>query len=142
MTFALLFLIAFHLLVFVFEAFLWMQPLVYERALSKLSGASTLDLHQQALVLKPLFVNQGFYNLFLAGGAVLGLALLRRGDHAAGMALVRYASLSALGAGIVLACTTSAYGGAILQAVPGALVLLLAMRLGRTSRDFGARHDH
>jgi putative membrane protein len=128
MTFALLFLIVFHLLVFVLEAFLWMQPAVYELALSKLSESSALDLQQQALVLKPLFVNQGFYNLFLAGGAALGLVLLRRGNSAAGMALIRYASLSALGAGIVLACTTSAYGGAFLQAAPGALALLLARR--------------
>jgi len=55
-----------HLLAFVIEVFLWMNPAVHEFALNKFNASATTDLYEQALILKTLIVNQGFYNLLLA----------------------------------------------------------------------------
>src|SRR5689334_19503230 len=102
-----------------------MQPSVYELALSKLSTGCSLDAYEQARVLRPLFVNQGFYNSFIAAGAASGLVLWRRSRSEAGRALIQYACGSALAAGLVLARSTSAYLGALLQAAPAAVALIL-----------------
>jgi putative membrane protein len=123
-----LFVIAFHLAAFVLEACLWMQPSVYESVLGRLTAPNALSLRDQALVLRSLFVNQGFYNLFLAGAGISGLVLLKRGELAVGNTLIRYMCLFALGAGLVLAASTRAYVGAVLQAVPPAIVLLIVWR--------------
>lgn len=136
MTFALAFVALFHLLVFVAEVLLWMEPAVYGIAISKLSSETTLDAYQQALVLRPLFINQGFYNLFLAGAACAALALLRAQRREAGHALAVYALGSACAAGVVLALSTRAYVGAALQAGPAALGLLLSRR-SRTESKAG-----
>lgn len=82
-----IFVIAFHLVVFVVEAFLRMR--IYEVALPRFGNAVALGLQEQALTLKPAFVNQGFYNLFLAAAGILGFALLGRGDRQAGIPLMR-----------------------------------------------------
>lgn len=129
--------ILFHFAAFLMEAFLWMQPSVYEAVLPRLVGQSALASHEQASVLKPLFVNQGFYNLFLATAGVVGLGLRRRGDPAAGHALCCYMCLSAVGAGIVLALSTRAYVGAFLQAVPSAVAFVLVWR-SRSGRTTGS----
>jgi putative membrane protein len=127
-----LFVIVFHTMAFVGEAFLWMRPGVYEFALSRFQIAVPLALHEQALVLKPVFVNQGFYNLFLAVAGVVGLLLIRRGKAEAGRALVGYMCASAVGAGIVLAFTSIAYIGALLQALPAAIALAVLFRPSST----------
>lgn len=124
------FVIAFHLWAFVLEAFLWMRPAVHEPMLGRLTGTSSVALLDQALILKTLFVNQAFYNLFLAIAGIAGFAFLRRGDATVGRTLIAYLCLSAVGAGVVLALSTGAYVGALLQAGPPA-VALIAM--------FGAR---
>jgi putative membrane protein len=114
------FVVVFHLLVFVVEAFLWMQPGVHEFVLSRLGSTFAVDVHVQAAILKRFLVNQGFYNLFLALAGIAGFRLLRRGNARAGYTLIVYMCLSALGAGVVLALSTHAYVGAFLQAVPAA----------------------
>jgi putative membrane protein len=119
-----LFVVVFHLLVFVVEAFLWMRPGIHGIVLARLSDSLKVDPHEQALILKALFINQGFYNLFLAVAGIAGLALLKRGKAPAGYALIGYMCLSAAGAGLVLALSTTAYVGAFLQAAPAALALL------------------
>jgi putative membrane protein len=127
----LVFVIVFHLAAFALEAVFWMQPAVYGFALSRVTDANTLDPQQQALVLRALFVNQGFYNLFLACAGGYGLRLLARGNTAAGYALVTCMCAFALGAGIVLAATTRAYVGAVFQSLPAAIALsMLARRRG------------
>jgi putative membrane protein len=117
------FVVLFHGLVFVVEAFLWMRPAVHEFVLSRLATSTTLDVHVQALVLQSFFVNQGFYNLFLAIAGAAGLRLVGRGNVRVGFTLIVYMCLSAVGAGIVLALSTHAYVGALLQAVPAAAAL-------------------
>ncbi len=56
---------------------------------------------EQAEVLKPLFYNQGFYNLFLALGTGAGLALLGA-NRDAGVALILFGTGSMLAAALVL----------------------------------------
>ena len=123
------FVILFHAAAFALEALLWMQPGVYENALPRINAQTALALHDQAVVLRALFINQGAYNLMLAVAGCVGFYLLRSGETAAGKALLRYMCLTAVGAGLVLACTTRAYVGAALQAVPAALAI--ARELGR-----------
>jgi putative membrane protein len=127
-----LFVVAFHAAIFVVEAFLWMHPAVYEFALNRPAIKTTLDLPGQALVLQASFVNQGFYNLFLASAGIAGLVFLGRGNEPVGYTLIVYMCLSAVGAGLVLATSTPATIGAILQAVPA--VLALAAMLQRLLR--------
>jgi putative membrane protein len=71
-----------------------------------------------------VLLNQGFYNLLLAVAGIVGLRSIKRGADAAGYALVFYMCLSALGAGIVLALSTRAYLGAVLQSAPAAFALV------------------
>ena len=120
-----LFVIVFHCAAFFGEAFLWMRPSVHEPILPRLVGLPSPSLHEQATVLQALFVNQGFYNLFLASAGLVGLELRRRGNTAAGHALCCYMCLTAVGAGIVLALSTRAYVGAFMQAVPAAAAFVL-----------------
>ena len=127
-----LFVVAFHAAIFVVEAFLWMHPAVYEFALNRLAIKTTLDLPGQALVLQASFVNQVFYTLFLASAGIAGLVFLGRGNEPVGYTLIVYMCLSAVGAGLVLATSTPATIGAILQAVPA--VLALAAMLPRLLR--------
>ena len=123
-----LFVIVFHVLAFFIEAVLWMRPAIYEFSLSRFQTVVPLGLHEQALLLKPLFINQGFYNLFLATAGVAGLVLFAQGKKEAGRALVGYMCASAVGAGIVLAFTSIAYIGALLQALPAAIALAAIFR--------------
>ncbi len=122
------FVVVFHTAAFALEALLWMRPGVYEAILPRLSPLTAVDAHDQALILQVLFVNQGFYNLFLAGIGLVGLILMARGKIAAGRALIAALCLVAVGAGLVLLLTTQAYIGAALQAVPAAIALVLLRR--------------
>jgi putative membrane protein len=117
-----------HVAFFVVEALLWSNPSVSALALSKLNGDLSVSLPDQAASLKNLFINQGFYNLFLALAGVVGLLLIGRGRRSAGYALVGYMCLSALGAGLVLAASTTAYAGAFVQAVPACAALIVVAR--------------
>jgi putative membrane protein len=123
-----LFVILFHIIIFVAEAFLWMRPAFYEVALNRLNGASVLALDEQALALKAVFVNLGFYNLFLAIAGITGFYFLGRRNAPVGFVLMRFMCFFAIGAGIVLAVSTTAYVGAFLQAVPAAFALVLMSR--------------
>jgi putative membrane protein len=138
------FVVLFHLGAFVLEAVLWMEPVVYERVLGRLTDTTTIELREQALILRALFINQGFYNLFLASGGIAGFVGLARGHAAVGRALIQYMCLFALGAGLVLAASTRAYVGALLQATSAALALLTMYRSGARGsareQDSGTKH--
>jgi putative membrane protein len=127
----LVFVIIFHIVAFTGEVFLWMNPSVHEFILQKLDAPAGVGIHEQALILKTLFVNQGFYNLFVALGGIAGFWLRAKGFKAQGMALLAYMCVFAVGAGLVLFFTTSAYIGSVLQSVPAfiALILLYKSRL-------------
>lgn len=117
-----IFVIIDFLLFFILEAIFWMQPLVYDILLTMFNNPpSSLPYSMHALVLKKLFINQGFYNLFLAVGGMAGLYYLNT-NRAVGYALILLVSFSAVGAGLVLALTSNAYLLSFLQAVPAAVV--------------------
>jgi len=113
--------IAVHLMFFFIEAIFWMQPQVYNRLLYFVENPVALDFPVQALVLKKLFINQGFYNLFLAIAGIKGLQLLKKGKYPTGYALILFLCFSATVAGIVLAGSTKAYVLAFFQTVPAAI---------------------
>lgn len=81
--------------------------------------AENLGYQMHAIVLKKLFINQGFYNLFIAIGAIIGLNRLKKSLMAA-YALLLLVSFASFGAGVVLAITSNAYFLDLLQAAPAA----------------------
>ncbi len=113
-----------HIVVFVGESFLWMNPAVHERVLGRLDSQIDVSLFEQAQILQALFLNQGFYNLFVALGGIAGWILYRTGKTEAGIALITYMCFFALGAGVVLALSIGAYAGAVVQALPPCLALI------------------
>ena len=126
LTFSLVaFVILFHVGAFVLESLLWIQPFVHEPILEKLRLGVNVSQYDQALILKKLFLNQGFYNLFLAFGGVAGLVLMGHGHSMAGKALVLYMCLFAVGAGLVLLFSVQAFTGAFLQGGVAALAALM-----------------
>ena len=81
-----------HVYIWVLESFRWTHP-----ATRKTFGTSEAD----AEITKPLAYNQGFYNLFLAIIALVGLALYRT-EHWVGSALALAGTGSMLAAALVL----------------------------------------
>lgn len=123
-----LFVAIFHTSIAVVETAFWMHPAVHTLAVKRLTAGSDLSPLVQAQTLKTLFLNLGFYNLFLAIAGIAGLILLARGHLTAGRTLVAYMCVSAVGAGIVLLLSTGAAIGAGLQALPAAAALILMSR--------------
>ncbi len=103
-----------HIVFFLVESVMWSRPTVWRRF-----GVATQE-HADAI--RPMAYNQGFYNLFLAVGIVVGLIV--GGD--AGRAVVVFACLSIVGAGLVLAATGARYlRPALMQATPAFVALVL-----------------
>jgi putative membrane protein len=104
----------FHVVVFAMESVLFRRPSTYRRFLVK-------DTEVDAA--RPWAFNQGFYNLFLAIGALGGL--IWGGDK--GHAIALFACACMAGAGIVLvASDRRMVRAAATQAVPPILALVLA----------------
>lgn len=117
-----IFVIIDFLLFFILEAIFWMQPFVYGILLDMFNNPpASLAYSMHALVLKKLFINQGFYNLFFALGGMAGLYYIHK-NKAVGYALILLTCFAATGAGLVLALTSKAYILAFLQSVPAAIV--------------------
>jgi len=110
-----------HFMFFLLEAILWMQPEVHTILIGLLDNPVVSNNQLQALTLKNLFINQGFYNLFLVGAGLAGWRFVKAGNTTAGFTLLLFLCVAATGAGIVLACSTKAYLLATLQAVPAAI---------------------
>ncbi|MEU8225425.1 DUF1304 domain-containing protein [Kribbella sp. NPDC048915] len=107
----------FHVAVFVMESVLFRKPSTYRRFLVK-------DSEVEAA--RPWAFNQGFYNLFLAIGALGGLVW--GGDK--GHAIALFACACMAGAGLVLvASDRRMLRAAATQAVPPILALVLAALL-------------
>jgi putative membrane protein len=112
-----------HILIFIIESLLWDVPVVIGKVLSKVDAPAGVSPIDQAQILEVIFFNQGFYNLFVALGGIAGIVLYSYGRKQEGIALVCYICLFALGAGVVLASTTTAYPAAILQSLPPLIAL-------------------
>jgi putative membrane protein len=105
----------FHLAVFAMESVVFRKPSTWKRFLIK--------SQDEAEVARPWAFNQGFYNLFLALGALGGL--IAGGDK--GHAISLFACACMAGAGVVLVASDRRMArSAALQAVPPILALLLA----------------
>ena len=108
-----------HVYIFVMESVQWSQPRIWRRfgVPDQLTADAT----------KPMAYNQGFYNLFLAIGAMLGIVLFwAAGGQApgdvAGRTLVLFTLGSMLAAALVLLTTGMKYLRAAL--VQGTLPLI------------------
>lgn len=108
-----------HVYIFVLEAFLWTAP--QGRAVFGTDAA-------EAEATKSLAFNQGFYNLFLAIVAGVGIVLVAvPGAEAAGFALVLAGVGSMLAAALVLLLSAPDKRGAAVK--QGALPLLAVVAL-------------
>jgi putative membrane protein len=113
---------AIHVLFFVMESVRFTEPATYQRFFV----ASQAD----AETLKPFAFNQGFYNLFLAVGAVAGVIALNSGHAEAGRALILLACGSMAAAGIVLVAYDRRFARAgLIQAIPP-LVAIVGVLVG------------
>jgi putative membrane protein len=84
-----------HVYIFVMESILWTRPSIWKRF-----GLKSQD---DAQTIKPMALNQGFYNLFLALGVIVGFFLLPHPSlHAAGVMLILFCCASMLAAALVL----------------------------------------
>jgi putative membrane protein len=84
-----------HVAIFVMESVLWMRPAVWKRF-----GLRSQD---DAQTIRPMALNQGFYNLFLAIGVVVGFVLLAHPSLLlAGAVLIFFSCASMLAAALVL----------------------------------------
>lgn len=119
-----IFVIVVHLMFFLLESLLWMTPAVYTILLRFLDNPVDTAYPLQAITLKNLFINQGFYNLFLVFAGVAGLLLLKKQQFSAGYVLILFLCFCGFGAGIVLACSTKAYILAVIQGLPAAIAFI------------------
>ena len=113
---------AIHAWFFVLESVQFMRPAVFRR----FGLANEAD----ARIARSFAYNQGFYNLFLTAGVVIGIAVAASGDAAGGRALVLFACGSMIAAGVVLVLHNPRFArAAAIQVVP-ALVAVLATLAG------------
>jgi putative membrane protein len=84
-----------HVFIFYLESIAWGRPATWKRfGVKSQADAETL---------RPMAYNQGYYNAFLAAGAIFGLVLLTSPHlHQAGLALAGFSALSMVLAATVL----------------------------------------
>jgi putative membrane protein len=107
-----------HGFFFYLESVVFTSPSTWKRF-----GVAT---QADADVLEPMAYNQGFYNLFLAIGTILGVVLAAAGHAAVGGALVIFGTASMALAGAVLVSTgRERIRAAAIQFVPAAVAVVL-----------------
>jgi putative membrane protein len=90
-----------HVYIFWMESVGWTRPEVWRRfGVADQAAADTT---------RPMAYNQGFYNLFLGLGAILGIVLLGTGHEAAGTTLMLFCTGSMVAAAVVLTTTGPGY---------------------------------
>jgi putative membrane protein len=110
---------ALHVGFWVLESLLWKHPAVHR--VFGVRDQSSAD------ALAGAFFNQGFYNLFLGSGAIVGAWLVA---HGYSPILLWFCSLYMVGAALVLMATSSKmWRGALIQGLP-ALIALVALGAG------------
>jgi len=95
-----------HVYIFVMESIQWTQPKIWRRF--GVADQAAAD------ITRPMAYNQGFYNLFLAVGAIIGLSLFWAGGPesvaaVAGRTLVLFSLGSMLAAALVLTTSGAKY---------------------------------
>ncbi|HEY8238415.1 MAG TPA: DUF1304 domain-containing protein [Candidatus Limnocylindrales bacterium] len=111
-----------HVWFFVLESVRFMRPNVYARF--------GIESEEDAKVVRSFAYNQGFYNLFLAAGVAIGIALLATGDVAGGRAIILFACGSMVAAGVVLYLhKPSLLRAAVIQVVPALIAIVVGLVL-------------
>jgi putative membrane protein len=111
-----------HVSFFYVESITFTQPASWKRF-----GVAS---QEAADTIRPMAFNQGFYNLFLALGIVLGLVMVAAGWVEAGRAIVLFAGACMALAGAVLIYTDRAFiRAASLQAGPPLIAIVLTLVL-------------
>ena len=113
---------ALHVYIFLLEAVLFARPEVHRRFRTRTEDVPAV---------RPWAFNQGFYNLFLAIGAILGVVLVVAGNGATGWTLVVFSTASMLGAAVVLAGTGRRYLNSAFVQGSLPLITLLGLQGGR-----------
>ena len=110
---------ALHVVIFSLESVSWSKPEVWKRF-----GVKSAD---EAAILKPMAFNQGFYNLFLGAGALVGFVLMAQGSlRDVGIALSLFAVGSMFLAAVVLISSNPKLArAAITQGVAPLLAVIL-----------------
>lgn len=109
-----------HVYIFTMESITWTKPATWKT----FSIASQAD----AETTKPLAYNQGFYNLFLAIGALVGIIAVWAGAPQVGWTLVFSSCGSMLLAALVLAASGKKYlRAAVLQGTTPLLAVVLGV---------------
>ncbi len=118
---------AIHVYIWVLESVLWVRP----------STRRTFGIRSEAdaETMRVMAYNQGFYNLFLALGVVVGLVLLWSGLDLAGLVLTLFACISMVLAALVLvSADRRMLRAALVQgAVPLVAVVVLGFALARVT---------
>jgi putative membrane protein len=102
---------AIHVYIFALESLMWMNPAT--RAVFRVRTTEAAE------TLRPMAFNQGFYNLFLALGVVVGWLMTLYGD----------AVWVQTGIGMMLLALASMAGAALVQGAAPALALVLILLL-------------
>lgn len=111
-----------HVYIFVLESLTWTSSRT-----RKTFGVRSLE---EAQTTRAMAFNQGFYNLFLAVSALLGIVLVAAGVTAVGATLVFVATGSMVAAGLVLVLSNRRMlRPAAIQAVPP-LIAVVALAIG------------
>jgi putative membrane protein len=112
-----------HAYFFLLESVWFMRPAVHRRF-----GIAT---EADARIARSFAYNQGFYNLFLAVGAALGVARAAVGDPGNGVPLMLFACGSMVAAGIVLVTHNAKFvPAAAIQIVPPLVAIAAQVALG------------
>jgi putative membrane protein len=114
---------AIHVWIFLLESFWFMRPSVYRRFGLRSEG--------DARIVRSFAFNQGFYNLFLAAGVVVGLVLVATGEAGGGRAVVLFMCWSMVAAGVVLVLHNRSFArAAAIQIVPALVAIVAQLALG------------
>ena len=109
-----------HVYIFTMESITWTKPATWKRF--------SLTSQADAETTKPLAYNQGFYNLFLAVGALAGIVAVWAGAPLVGWTLVFSSCGSMLLAALVLAASGRKYlRAAVLQGTTPLLAVVLGI---------------
>jgi putative membrane protein len=111
---------ALHVVFFALESVLFARPDVWRRF--------GLRSQEEADVIRPMAFNQGFYNLFLAIGVVVGVVVVHSSSETVGRTLVIFCCSCMLAAGVVLFATDRRLrNAAAVQALPPLVAVVVAL---------------
>lgn len=113
-----------HVYIFFLESVIWTSPQA-----RRIFGIAS---ETEAVATRSLAFNQGFYNLFLAIGAILGVVLVLAGNTVSGWTLVVFSTASMLGAAVVLIGSGRKYVNSAFKQGTLPLIALLFALLGST----------